>query len=89
MEILRSIIHDLRRWQNSPYRKPLVLQGARQVGKSWVLNRFGKTCFDNTIYVNFDAQTELKVDFARTKDPKRILQILSWTYGQKIEHNAP
>lgn len=85
MEILRSIIHDLRRWQNRPYRKPLVLQGARQVGKSWVLNRFGKTCFDNTIYVNFDAQTELKVDFARTKDPKRILQILSWTYGQKIE----
>ena len=85
MEIARTILNDLRAWQNSPYRKPLVLQGARQVGKSWVLNQFGKLCFANTIYVNFDAQVELKADFARTKDPKRILQMLSWTCGQKIE----
>ena len=85
MEIARTILNDLRAWQNSPYRKPLVLQGARQVGKSWVLTQFGKLCFDNTIYVNFDAQVELRADFARTKDPKRILQMLSWTCGQKIE----
>lgn len=70
MEFVRTILNDLRAWQNSPYRKPLVLQGARQVGKSWVLTQFGKLCFDNTIYVNFDAQVELRADFARTKDPK-------------------
>ncbi len=85
MEIERQIINDLKAWKDKPYRKPLVLQGARQVGKSWALKRFGKECFDNTVYINFDIHPELKADFARTKDPKRLLQLLSWMSGQAIE----
>lgn len=46
MEIQRNIISDLLKWQQSKYRKPLVLQGARQVGKSFVLDYFGRNCFD-------------------------------------------
>lgn len=72
MELVRDIINDLKQWKESPFRKPLVLQGARQVGKSWILEKFGKTCFQNYIRINFEAEEELKKDFARTKDPQRI-----------------
>ena len=85
MEIYRSILKDLAAWKDSRFRKPLVLQGARQVGKSWVLNKFGKDCFDNCVYVNFDTMPEIKQDFARTKDPKRIINVLSMVSGVKIE----
>lgn len=85
MEIYRSILKDLAAWKDSRFRKPLVLQGARQVGKSWVLNKFGKDCFDNCVYVNFDTMPEIKQDFARTKDPKRLINVLSMVSGMKIE----
>lgn len=85
MEIYRSILKDLAAWKDSRFRKPLVLQGARQVGKSWVLNKFGKDCFDNCVYVNFDTMPEIKQDFARTKDPKRLINVLSMVSGVKIE----
>ena len=84
MEIEREIINDLIAWKESPYRKPLVLQGARQVGKSWVMEKFGKTMFRNYVRVNFDGEAELKADFARTKDPKRIIQLLFQLTGQEI-----
>lgn len=71
-------------WKDSPYRKPLVLQGARQVGKSWVLEKFGQSCFTNYIRINFDGEAELKADFARTKDPHRIIRILSQITGVNI-----
>lgn len=77
MEIERDILSELVHWKNSPYRKPLVLQGARQVGKSWILEKFGKAMFSNYVRVNFDGEAELKQDFARTKDPKRIIRLLS------------
>lgn len=85
MEIRRNIIDKLKIWKDSKYRKPLVLQGARQVGKSWVLKKFGDTCFENTAYFNFDLQTSLKEDFAKTKDPAQLLRILSLTARVKIE----
>ena len=85
MEIYRNILKDLAAWKDSRFRKPLVLQGARQVGKSWVLNKFGKDCFDNCVYVNFDTMPEIKQDFARTKDPKRLINVLSMVSGMRIE----
>lgn len=85
MEIERDILRDLLQWKNSPYRKPLVLQGARQVGKSWILEKFGQTQFTNYIRINFDGEAELKADFARTKDPKRIIQLLSQVTGEEIK----
>lgn len=85
MEIERELLVDLVQWKNSSYRKPLVLQGARQVGKSWILEKFGKTHFSNYVCINFDGEAELKADFARTKDPKRIIQLLSQVTGEEIK----
>ena len=84
MEIQREIINTLKTWQNSRRRKPLVLQGARQVGKSWALKRFGKECFDNVAYFNFDTMPALKTDFARSKSPADIIKVLTLTAGTDI-----
>lgn len=84
MEIKRGILKELKAWKDSAYRKPLVLQGARQVGKSWVLMQFGKQYFANYVYVNFDTNPEIREDFAKTKDPRRLIRSLELTFGQKI-----
>lgn len=67
MEIKRDIIEKLKAWKENPRRKPLVLQGARQVGKSWVLKKFGKECFEDIVYINFDTMPALK----KTSDEPR------------------
>ena len=51
----RFILKKLLDWKNSPYRKPLILKGVRQVGKTWILKEFGRRCYENTAYFNFDA----------------------------------
>jgi len=84
MEIKRNILQQLIRWKDSPVRKPLILQGARQVGKTWLLKHFGKDYFASVAYFNFDQQAELKQFFETTKDPKRILQNLSLVHGKAI-----
>ena len=84
MEIKRDILTDLKRWKNSRYRKPLVLQGARQVGKSFVLQQFGKECFDNCCYVNFDLEKEHQSVFTKTKNPIRLVEYLISVKGMKI-----
>lgn len=88
MEIARDILSDLKEWKNSPRRKPLVLQGARQVGKSWVLKKFGELCFADTVYINFDTMPLLKEDFKRTKDPRQLIKVLEMTVGHKINADA-
>lgn len=70
----RSVISDLLQWKQSTHRKPLILKGVRQVGKTWILNEFGKRHYDNIAYFNFDEREELAEFFATTKDVNRILQ---------------
>ena len=84
MEIQRNILKELIGWKSSLGRKPLILQGARQVGKTWLLKRFGKDHFDSVAYFNFDRQAELKQFFETTKSPQRILQNLSLVHGKAI-----
>lgn len=72
-------------WKNSPYRKPLILKGVRQVGKTWVLKEFGKLYYKNIAYFNFDENKEYKQFFETTKSVERILQNLMLASGQKIE----
>lgn len=76
MRIEREIHRRLFEWKNAANRKPLILQGARQVGKTWSLKTFGAEEFENVAYFNFDEQPELKQFFASTKDVERILQNL-------------
>jgi len=85
MEIKRDILNDLKQWKSSRHRKPLVLQGARQVGKSFILKEFGEQCFENCCYVNFDFEKEHKTEFAQSKDPARIVSYLRAVKGMHIE----
>lgn len=80
----RKVLQRLIKWKDTPVRKPLILQGARQVGKTWLLKFFGDQYFENTAYFNFEQQIELKQFFQTTKEPKRILENLSLVHGKAI-----
>lgn len=80
----RFILRKLLQWKDSPYRKPLILKGVRQVGKTWILKEFGRLYYENVAYFNFDENEEFKQFFEHTKDVKRILQNLMMISGQKI-----
>lgn len=80
----RLILNDLLKWKNSRHRKPLILKGVRQVGKTWILREFGKRYYENTAYFNFDENEEYRQFFETTKDVERILQNLMLAGGQKI-----
>ncbi len=80
----RFIIKKLLQWKASAYRKPLILTGVRQVGKTWILKEFGKRYYENTAYFNFDESEEYKQFFETTKDVERILQNLMLASGQQI-----
>jgi predicted AAA+ superfamily ATPase len=84
MEIQRNIQQQLIVWKNASERKPLILRGARQVGKTWLLKHFGENEFEDVAYFNFDEQLSLKQFFEQTKDVKRILQNLSMVHGKPI-----
>lgn len=81
----RNAIRDLADWKNSPDRKPLVLKGARQVGKTWLMKEFGANHYKSHVYFNFDEEDELKSIFETNKNPQRIIELLSLIAGAKIE----
>jgi len=85
MQIKRTVQKKLSAWKIDSNRKPLMLQGARQVGKTWLLKHFGATEFDNVAYFNFEEQPDLKQFFENTKDIQRIVQNLSLVHGLPIE----
>lgn len=80
----RFIMEELIKWKNSKDRKPLILKGARQVGKTYILKDFGSKYYDNVAYFNFDHDDGLASLFLNTKDPKRIIEQLSLVNGRKI-----
>lgn len=82
--IRRNLMQRLVAWKGSLNRKPLILKGIRQVGKTWLLKHFGKEYFEDVAYFNFDRQPELKQFFETTKDPVRIIENLSLVHGKKI-----
>ena len=84
MEINRSILKKLVEWKDKLNRKPLILQGVRQTGKTWLLKYFGNKYFEDVAYFNFDRQKEIDQFFKNTKDPKRILENLSLVHGKLI-----
>lgn len=80
----RFILNKLIEWKNSKNRKPLIIKGARQVGKTYILKQFGNENYDGVAYFNFDHDEGLYDLFKNTKDPKRILEQLSFIYGKAI-----
>lgn len=81
----RNAILNLVQWKNSPERKPMVLRGVRQVGKTWLMKEFGQNYYDNYVYFNFDEEDELKSIFETNKNPNRIIELLSMISDEKIE----
>lgn len=80
----RFAIKKLTEWKTGADRKPMVLRGARQVGKTWLMQEFGKRYYQNTVYFNFDEEDELKSIFEANKNPARIIELLSMISGEKI-----
>lgn len=85
MELKREITAALLRWKESEERKPLIIQGARQIGKTWIMKEFGRQHYEHTAYFNFDASEELCREFENTKEPSRLLGILKLYTEQPIE----
>lgn len=77
MQIKRDIISQLRLWKDQAERKPILLKGARQTGKTWVMETFGHECFDYCVKFDFDKRPELKSIFQTTKDPERLVKELT------------
>jgi len=85
----RDIYQQLEAWKNSPRRKPLVLNGARQVGKTYALKHFGNSSYEKLVFLNFEKDEKLADFFEGTLDPKRIIKILSIHTEIDIEpHNT-
>ena len=80
----RFVFDQLIAWKNSPIRKPLILKGIRQVGKTWLLKEFGKQEYAHVAYFNFDENEEYRDFFRMTKDVHRIISNLSMASGQTI-----
>lgn len=80
----RNAIEDLVTWKASDGRKPLVLRGARQVGKTWLMKEFGERFYNSYVYFNFDEEDELRSIFETSKNPHRIVELLSMIAGEKI-----
>ena len=80
----RNALESLMQWKSSEDRKPMVLKGARQVGKTWLMKEFGRTAYDSFVYFNFDEEDELKSIFEVNKNPQRIVELLSLIAGEKI-----
>ena len=80
----RNAIRDLIRWKSDEDRKPMVLKGARQVGKTWLMQEFGRSCYNRCVYFNFDEEDQLKSVFETNKNPHRIIELLSLIAGEKI-----
>ena len=80
----RKVIRFLEDWQNSPHRKPLILQGARQVGKTYSILEFGRTHYDNVAYFNYETNPKLNETFDENISPDYLIPILSHIAGQTI-----
>ncbi|MBQ3733999.1 MAG: ATP-binding protein [Bacteroidales bacterium] len=84
MIIERDIINKFKAWKDAPKRKPILLKGARQIGKTWAMEAFGKECFNYCVKFDFDRQPEVKSVFQATKDPSRLVKELTLYCNQPI-----
>lgn len=80
----RKIISFLEAWKRNEHRKPLILQGARQVGKTYSILEFGRTCYENVAYFNFETNPRLNETFEENINPDYLIPILSHIAGQTI-----
>ena len=80
----RKVFEYLNQWKNNEYRKPLIIQGARQVGKTYAVLKFGKENYDNVAYFNFQTKDSLSLTFSESISPSYLIPVLSHISGQTI-----
>lgn len=80
----RIAIEKLFQWKQGEHRKPLIIEGARQVGKTWLMKEFGKQAYADTIYINFDSNPRMEQLFASDLDTNRLVMGLELHAGRKI-----
>lgn len=81
----RTAIETLFRWKQSKHRKPLIIEGARQVGKTWLMKEFGRQAYADTVYINFDSNSRMAELFASDLDAERLMMGLELYAGRKID----
>ena len=84
----RTAIENLFKWKESKYRKPLIIEGARQVGKTWLMKEFGKQAYKDTVYINFDSNFRMAELFASDLDTERLISGLELYAGHKIDPSS-
>lgn len=80
----RNLMHELVKWKNKRRRKPLIIRGARQVGKTWIMKEFGRKFYEASVYISFDNNERMKQVFTIDMDIKRIVSALQIEAGEKI-----
>lgn len=81
----RMAMENLLAWKQSRRRKPLIIEGARQVGKTWLMKEFGRQAYADTVYINFDSNARMAELFASDLDTKRLVLGLELYAGRKID----
>ena len=83
--VYRIAIEKLYRWKESKYRKPLIIEGARQVGKTWLMKEFGREAYADTVYINFDSNSRMAGLFASDLNTERLIMGIELYAGKKID----
>ena len=81
----RFALDKLIQWKEKKNRKPLIIRGARQVGKTWLMKEFGRTCFANVAYVNFDSNTRMKQVFEGELNIERLILAIEAECGVSVD----
>ena len=85
----RFAINRLREWKEDPNRLPMIIRGARQVGKTWLMQEFGRTAFERCAYINFDRNERMQNLFSGDFDVDRILRGLALESGMEFDPENP
>ena len=86
--MIREAIKDLIIWKNGDHRKPLIIRGARQVGKTWIMKEFGRKHYERLAYINFENNERMEILFKEDLDISRIITALQIESGVTIEDLA-
>jgi uncharacterized protein len=85
----RNAMKQLEKWRNKHNKKPLIIRGARQVGKTWLMKEFGKNFYEDTVYINFDSNSQMRILFESDLDVDRIIGGIEIYIGHKINPSTP
>ena len=84
----RFALEKLYKWKESRRRKPMIIEGARQVGKTWIMKEFGRSAYDDMVYINFDSNSRMEELFATDLNTDRLIMGIELYAGRKINPDS-